>query len=751
MSSVEERLARYYKAQQDIRQTIHDRLGTSGSSSQKSATLDAKTPTSSSNGGVGGLDADASTAKASTPIASAASSATKRVEREPVAAPEGPVSPPAQEEEKRVVERRPAPPSTKTKKVPTKPTPAKAAGNVILVMTVEISEGVSDTIEVKENDSPVTLAQNFCAKNSLPDKVVGPLTAHIENNLSRVLQQRSVQSTPEVRRPQRLASAPSSGASSTFSKAKASGSRSPDSDLHDRLHKHAKEKEVKLETIRHEAKTKEIKGIKKTKQKMSWVSQQMTMGRNVGEYENYGERLYVEGILNKERRLELEAKYKREKEEKEQVALRSKPKINPFHNAFEVSSRDAKKEIWSRLYEPAHSFKKTKVELMRREKEIKEMEECSFQPRISERSKQIVGQRTRGFHQNNLSLHEQLYQEADQRQRRLDRYACWFPEHVTFKPTLSETAGRMDTSEYGDVVDRLYAKKEQATLRVERLRKEIARPYDRKTGQKYFQPVVGRGPEFRRNAAQLPIGDYMYGMRYEFDDKKEFLHTMEEQIRMDMINSVFITDRSDKLSSRLKRRIFKDIFLKLDTDGDGVIEMTEEGLHLEGLSEEIVADVQYAADCTEFKEDIDLETFQYLMEHAVEMRIVGYRAYLQPKVRGVKDDENLTFHPKINSYSQKLAQRRRQTSQFSPFESLYQDHNVNRERLDKLAKELDELRMAECTFEPKLNFVKKSNSAVYSSDHDSVAFDLSRLRDEEEEETAEFVETEKAVAGGGDA
>ena len=36
--------------------------------------------------------------------------------------------------------------------------------------------------------------------------------------------------------------------------------------------------------------------------KMTWVSQELTKGRNTGEYSNYGERLYVEGMLDNEKK-----------------------------------------------------------------------------------------------------------------------------------------------------------------------------------------------------------------------------------------------------------------------------------------------------------------------------------------------------------------------------------------------------------------------------------------------------------------
>lgn len=36
--------------------------------------------------------------------------------------------------------------------------------------------------------------------------------------------------------------------------------------------------------------------------RMTWVSQELTKGRTAGEYTNYGERLYVEGMLEHEKK-----------------------------------------------------------------------------------------------------------------------------------------------------------------------------------------------------------------------------------------------------------------------------------------------------------------------------------------------------------------------------------------------------------------------------------------------------------------
>ena len=618
----------------------------------------------------------------------------------------------------------------------------KRTGEVVLVMTVEIADGLSDAIEVHEGDSPATLAQEFCLKNKLPERVLGPLTSHIENNLSRVMQQRSEHSTPEKRKPSRPSSAigarrdSRTAAKASFRPKSAGPSqpRDPDAEpIHERLHKQAKEKAEKLRAIKEQDTEKQKKAQMSKRQGKSWVSQQMTLGRNTGEYENYGERLYVEGILNKERKMELEMRHKEDEEKRVKKQLRPKPEISSVPTSMEFHKQGNRKAIWSRLYEPAFQHKNTKVELMRREKEIKEMEECSFKPKISQKSKKIVGQRTRTLNEHGIPHHEQLYQEAEQRQRRFDRYACWFPDHVTFKPQVS--SNRLDDSDYKDVVDRLYARKDQARRRLHYLKEELERPVDEESGQRFFKPRIGRMPHFERNIAKLPIGNYLYGMRYEFDDKKEFLHEMDEQIRDEMVNQVFTTNRSEKLTGRMKQRRFKEIFALLDKDGNGVIDFDEMKAlpEFERFSNEIQVDLLFARESTgEFKDDIDLETFTYLMEHAVEMNVY-YRHYLQPDLRIVEPHPDETYHPKINGYSQKLAKKRRERGGYEVFESLHRDQVLNKQHIEEIRRELDEERMKECTFQPKLTFSSNSTpqkQGTYSSFEMGDTFHLSDYPDE---------------------
>ena len=62
----------------------------------------------------------------------------------------------------------------------------------ILVTTVDIGGGRSDTIAIRRGDDPADLARAFCELHSLPEGVLGPLTEHLLDNLRKALSQVTV-------------------------------------------------------------------------------------------------------------------------------------------------------------------------------------------------------------------------------------------------------------------------------------------------------------------------------------------------------------------------------------------------------------------------------------------------------------------------------------------------------------------------------------------------------------------------------
>ena len=143
-------------------------------------------------------------------------------------------------------------------------------------------------------------------------------------------------------------------------------------------------------------------------------------------------------------------------------------------------------------------------------------------------------------------------------------------------------------------------------------------------------------------------------MRYEFDDKKEFMAALDEQRMSDSMDRVRITERSEKLMLKLKRRRFRQIFNYLDQSGRGRINLGElQGV--ERLDVEVRADLEHAA-ALAGEEELDFELFVLWMDQGISAN-PGPRGYLKPQTRnrdtGPEQSEEGAqgFQPEVNERS----------------------------------------------------------------------------------------------------
>lgn len=60
------------------------------------------------------------------------------------------------------------------------PTP----NEILLIITIDLGNGLKDNIEIKRNDDPEDLALQFIAKNDLDEKILGVLTENIRKNMN---------------------------------------------------------------------------------------------------------------------------------------------------------------------------------------------------------------------------------------------------------------------------------------------------------------------------------------------------------------------------------------------------------------------------------------------------------------------------------------------------------------------------------------------------------------------------------------
>jgi hypothetical protein len=85
-----------------------------------------------------------------------------------------------------------------------------------------------------------------------------------------------------------------------------------------RLYAQAEETRSKKEALAVQREEEIRMQLESQRENIGWVSRELAASRTVGEYLNYGERLYVEGVVERERKLQ-EALMRREEEASQEL------------------------------------------------------------------------------------------------------------------------------------------------------------------------------------------------------------------------------------------------------------------------------------------------------------------------------------------------------------------------------------------------------------------------------------------------
>ena len=125
---------------------------------------------------------------------------------------------------------------------------------------------------------------------------------------------------------------------------------------------------------------------------------------------------------------------------------------------------------------------------------------------------------------------EELYDDAQRRREKQDEYYAWEAGQYTFKPDIGVNKIREhpDLGSRKKFYERMHksGKDKEYKLKKKRI---AADTVDGETGQKLFHPKVGRAPNFVRNAHGLPVHDFLFASRHEYNDKKRLLEAEERR------------------------------------------------------------------------------------------------------------------------------------------------------------------------------------------------------------------------------
>jgi hypothetical protein len=76
-------------------------------------------------------------------------------------------------------------------------------------------------------------------------------------------------------------------------------------------------------------------------------------------------------------------------------------------------------------------------------------------------------------------------------------------------------------------------------------------------------------PDLQRASGRKNVGEYLYSIRHEFEDKKEFMAERERELKEEMANKKYVNKASLDLLDRMRTRRFQQIFKYLDKDKVG--------------------------------------------------------------------------------------------------------------------------------------------------------------------------------------
>ncbi len=655
---------------------------------------------------------------------------------------------------------------------------------VVLLMTVDIGDGRSDTIIVHADDECEDLAMQFQKKHDLSEDVIVPLSEYIRSNVSELSHRKQLQQ--QQQQSQQNSTIKSNGLNQSIDRSTTSAllndvfedsnnyhnrssfvsmsqqqqvqmKKNEDAvkaaskkrneritagmsyfqkPVFDRLHETAKHKEAKLLQAKMESEISEQRRIEESKVPMSNTSkrivEELDRSRSVVQrYSNYGEFLFSEAKTLKERQEEMIQHQRKLIDAKQELEATFQPRINTNYKFIMNNNRD----VLERVMEKS----------VRRPKDPATLDEptnpdFTYKPKISKNSERLAKERK--LRESTIlddftfkeedDLHEQLFRDAELRQKKKQESMCYLPSQATFKPEVRKSSFlRMEDSE--EFINRLVNSKKETDKHIAQLRTQLySSNIDQETGRELFKPIISK---YSLNE------NFRYSRNYMENPKTKMIEEYEEEIKK-KANQTHTNPNSQKLAELAKVKKISELFEFLDTDQDGYINIEDIGQELMCLEPEMVQEMQHVFN--QFTSDnVSLDEFiNQMLARIEETRLQGAkttlltsfsrksadlrrkRLILEGHGTSAEDlkmiDENYTFKPKVNKHSEVIVslsqERRRAKSAGRIHEVLIGEQERWRQKKEIRKEEIMQSEMAECTFRPDTSKTSLKKSRYASPD-----------------------------------
>ncbi|CAK4636712.1 hypothetical protein AeMF1_009816 [Aphanomyces euteiches] len=330
--------------------------------------------------------------------------------------------------------------------------------------------------------------------------------------------------------------------------------------------------------------------------------------------------------------------------------------------------------------------------------------------------------------------HAALYADADARRERHHVQVHNFMAQFPFRPDIGVNTFVPPSGKPDELFHKLAIQdRDKLDAARAKLHAKYSAAKDPATGRPYFKPETGRAPQFARNDTGLPIGEFLYNSRREFDQvHRQRRHAHMTSLKEERSQS-FMSKASRTHLKQRKAKSFDRIFTLLQDASASTATVAKDDnvldprlLDMDALSLELghvalslfdtCGWVPIAKDNFHTAMDATLAQCRHLTNTQVLFfsdKSSSSSARTTTERLDAQNDAEMTFRPAICAKSTKIAkeQARDATKVFDTMFKYHETYNAKRKQLEK---QLQAQAAKTCTFRPKVNATSGKFQDMYA-------------------------------------
>lgn len=483
-------------------------------------------------------------------------------------------------------------------------------GNEILIMTIEIGDGITDDLVVHEDDKPQTLADQFCKKHGMGLDVKEALLLQIEENLQAVyneeIQAQSIlnesyenhqlsqnsyhQKSYQPTKPLKTMSNQNTRPNSSFER-------------------------PKFENITNRQQTKQSPITRSA----SVPKEQPKPLNNVS---NNGEKLYYKGLLLKDRAEKRLQYLKHVQNEQAMKEITFQPRTN---------SRNSQRSQYPELYLLDKGRERVEhLERKRGEKLAEEMAKCTFKPQIDPRSTALAQKKIRHKSPDRCVA---LYENAKVIEQKQTKYIqTRLKQECPFIPDTTKTQ-KINNSFTARAKDKIANSRRSIEEYINR--SKIIENIDQETGQPLFHPRIGR-PPVKRTSSAKEIGERLYSA-----GKRSVSQESRYRDTPKLANT-----NSERILSRVKHNRYRQLFELLSPNDGFISKDTVERSKFSGVIRRILSPL--LDELAKLDEKLNYDEFFDSMEMLMRVLNPNEKNLLLMTSKPKLEKQEFSFKPSLN-------------------------------------------------------------------------------------------------------